>query len=257
MSTPACVFLDIDDTLYRQGTPLSGKNADALQALRANGHRFFLCTARVPPNLPRELIALEPDGVISGAGAHITAGGKVVHTQYIPPDILRDTMGRLFAFRIPMALGGVEGTYCLPLPDEYPGPTFLWNSPADLDTLGPEPSILKMSFFMPMPMLRRKLTPMLEKDFQLIVYSSGYCDAVSHGVDKGLGVKLLLRHLGLEDAPTYAFGDSEGDIPMFRSVKTPIAMGGSAVGVRGRAVYTTAAFEQDGVAAGLRHFGLI
>ena len=77
------------------------------------------------------------------------------------------------------------------------------------------------------------------------------------GVDKGSGIGAALEHLGHGLAGTYAFGDSENDLPMARSVETFVAMGNALPAVRDRADYVTLSVERDGVPAALEHFGLI
>ena len=56
---------------------------------------------------------------------------------------------------------------------------------------------------------------------------------------------------------TYAFGDSENDLPMLRAVDVPVAMGNALPRVKAMAAYVTDRVEQDGVATGLAHLGLI
>lgn len=56
---------------------------------------------------------------------------------------------------------------------------------------------------------------------------------------------------------TFAFGDSENDLPMMRVVDHPVAMGNALDSVKQAASYVTASVQEDGVPAALRHFGLI
>ena len=61
--------------------------------------------------------------------------------------------------------------------------------------------------------------------------------------------------VGLEG--TFAFGDSENDLPMAGAVETFVAMGNALPSVKDRAAYVTDSVEDDGVVSALEHFGLI
>lgn len=86
------------------------------------------------------------------------------------------------------------------------------------------------------------------------------------GTDKGSGIHHALEALAKLDGAdaaadaayrTFAFGDSENDLPMMRVVDHPVAMGNALDSVKQTASYVTASVQEDGVPAALRHFGLI
>ena len=67
----------------------------------------------------------------------------------------------------------------------------------------------------------------------------------------------VLELEGREVAGTFAFGDSENDLPMFDAVETKVAMGNAMPVLKERADYVTDHVKDDGVVHALRHFGLI
>ena len=77
------------------------------------------------------------------------------------------------------------------------------------------------------------------------------------GVDKAYGVRRVLDRLGRGTERTFAFGDSENDLPMLDAVETAVAMGNAMEVVKQRADYVTDPVADDGVVSGLAHFGLI
>lgn len=95
------------------------------------------------------------------------------------------------------------------------------------------------------------------RDFTLIDRGGGMTEAVLLGNSKSTGIHRILAHYDLPKEAAYAFGDSNNDLPMFRCVGTPIAMGSSPQPVQAAASYTTGTVLEDGIWEGLRHFGLI
>ena len=67
----------------------------------------------------------------------------------------------------------------------------------------------------------------------------------------------VLERFGLDRQDAYAFGDSTNDLPMFRSVGTAVAMGGSPAALCQAADYVTGTVLAGGIAQGLGWCGLI
>lgn len=82
-------------------------------------------------------------------------------------------------------------------------------------------------------------------------------EGTAPGVDKGMGVRRMLHHLGLAPERVLAIGDQFNDVPMFEVVGTSVAMGQAPQAVREAASWVAPSFAEDGVAAALAHFGLI
>lgn len=77
------------------------------------------------------------------------------------------------------------------------------------------------------------------------------------GINKGAGLLAYVEALPARPARTFAFGDSENDLSMAPAVETFVAMGNALPGVKAAADYVTLSAADEGVPAGLAHFGLI
>jgi hydroxymethylpyrimidine pyrophosphatase-like HAD family hydrolase len=66
-----------------------------------------------------------------------------------------------------------------------------------------------------------------------------------------------MDHYGFRLNETMAFGDGQNDIDMIRFVGTGISMGNGIDALKKAADYVTTDIDDDGIANGLRHFGLI
>jgi Cof subfamily protein (haloacid dehalogenase superfamily) len=78
-----------------------------------------------------------------------------------------------------------------------------------------------------------------------------YLEVVRAGTDKASGLARLGEELGVALAEMAAIGDGENDLGMLVEVGLGIAMGNARPSVRAAAAWTTAANDEDGVAAAI------
>lgn len=79
-------------------------------------------------------------------------------------------------------------------------------------------------------------------------------EGTAPGIDKGVGLRRLVDHLGLDPRRVLVVGDNYNDLPMFAVAGTSVAMGQSPAQVLAAADWIAPSFEEDGVAAALEHF---
>ena len=101
------------------------------------------------------------------------------------------------------------------------------------------------------------LRAFVEEHFTICDLQGGVYECSLKGVDKGTGIEAALRFLNHGRERTFAFGDSENDLSMAPAVETFVAMGNALPQVKEVADYVTLSAADDGVPAGLAHFGLI
>ena len=85
----------------------------------------------------------------------------------------------------------------------------------------------------------------------------GAWELVPAGYSKGTGIGLLRERLGVPREACYAFGDSRNDLAMFAHAGVSIAMGNASDDVKAACGYVTGRPEEYGIAAAMKHFGLI
>ena len=107
------LFFDIDGTLvpYGEDARPSTRTLDALAALRAQGHKVFLCTGRTKCDIGSTLLCFDVDGVISGAGARIEMGGLCVREKLLPLRLLRRSAAQILRLHVSCILEGTHGFY--------------------------------------------------------------------------------------------------------------------------------------------------
>ena len=271
----AVVFFDVDGTLVWDRSVDDPENSivdlvptpavyDAFERLRDRGHKAFICTGRTLDSIGKPLLSLKSAGIISGAGACVSIDGEILAEQSIPVELLEETVRHLVALRVEVVFEGARESVALMRPGAVyraiPGvPTV--HDLEGLRRVAPAMDFEKFAFFADaIPALKRDADFFLTR-YDLCDLGIGLGEMSLAGVNKGSGVQRALEVLG--QAPdggswrTYAFGDSENDLPMLRAVDVPVAMGNALPQVKAMATYVTDRVEQDGVATGLAHFGLI
>ena len=94
--------------------------------------------------------------------------------------------------------------------------------------------------------LARKL--LLEKNINVELSDSQYAYHInSPGIDKGTGFAKIMEKLSISPDDVIAIGDSATDIPLFKAVKTSIALGNASDQVKSEATMVVSAKAGDGV----------
>ena len=267
---PATAFFDVDGTLiWHDPSSNAAENVaharptagviEAFARLHARGHRTFICTGRPLCLLQRELLDLKPTGLVLSAGACLYMDGAMVSEKTIDVPLLEQTVRHFEEQGIEVIFEGSDTVAALlPRGGDYtdiPG-TVVTHSLAELHAKTPM-RFSKFSYTNEMLPRLAHIKEFIDAHYGTYDLGLGTGECTLRGVDKGAGVRAALAALGLDAQDTYAFGDSENDLPMLRAVETPVAMGNALASVKAAAAYVTDSAEHDGVVTGLEHFGLI
>lgn len=274
---PAALFFDVDGTLvWHNPEALTGDNImnnppspavyQAFDVLAQNGHKAFICTGRPLYLVTQDLRDLKPAGFITGAGATIVMDDEIVAQNGIDPELLRQTIKVIFEAGAGVMYEGARKCISLAPQDvpykDFPGVVTV-RSVDEFYRLAGDAVFDKISFMNTELPALRSVWDFLGQHYTLCDLGLGVGEMNVIGTDKGAGVRSVLDLLAASkdgDAPayrTFAFGDSENDLPMMREVEFPVAMGNSLDAVKEIACHVTESVQNDGVPAALRHFGLI
>lgn len=267
--TPAVAFFDVDGTLISHDPEINAaKNvalgqvspavSRAFAAMRKRGNLAFICTGRPYCLVNRGLLDLAPTGLITSAGACLFIEGRCVYERMIDEALLESTVAWLVDERIEVLFEGSACTAAL-MPnggvfDDIPGAI----SVRTMDELRAKTDMRFCKFSYRGEMIGRMadMPEPLRSRYSFYDLGVGAGEAGLSGIDKAYGVRRALKFLGHGVGNTYAFGDSENDLPMLRAVETSVAMGNAMDAVKAEADYVTGSVADDGVAAALGHFGL-
>ena len=71
------------------------------------------------------------------------------------------------------------------------------------------------------------------------------------------GIDFVINHFKIDREDTFAFGDSNNDIPMLENVKNSIVMGNGNPDLFEKATFVTKHIDEDGIEHAMKHFKII
>ncbi|MCI8553634.1 MAG: HAD hydrolase family protein [Clostridiales bacterium] len=246
-------FFDLDGTLAIHNGPVSSADRRALELLREAGQLRILCTGRTTGYLYEPVLALGFDGIVAGAGSHITLGDRLLYRRQVSPALCRRLAEAFLALGQPCIFEGEREMLLLGM-EGYAG--FDWpviRSPEDFDRLARGVTVNKLSLF---GELRPGAAELLAPDLTLIP-NLGYAEAVPAGCCKSDGMRRLLAAVGLAREDSVAFGDSGNDRDMLSFAGIGIAMGNAPEEVKASADFVTGTLVESGVSSALINLGFI
>ena len=75
--------------------------------------------------------------------------------------------------------------------------------------------------------------------------------------DKGDGITFLLNYLSIDKSNSYAFGDGDNDLSMFKAVGNKLAMGNAVDTLKQQANIITKDFNNLGLIYDLKHYHIL
>ena len=93
--------------------------------------------------------------------------------------------------------------------------------------------------------------------FDYIDHGKGTRELVPIGHSKGSGIDFLVKYFNVDIEDTFAFGDSNNDIPMLEHVKNSIVMGNGNPELFEKATFVTKHIDEDGIEHAMKHFNII
>lgn len=94
------------------------------------------------------------------------------------------------------------------------------------------------------------------KDLTFFKWGTFGADVIPANRDKATGIKKILDIMKYDINNTFAFGDSDNDVPMFKLCKTSIVMAKCTPAARESASYITGPIEEGGLADAVRKYVL-
>lgn len=81
-------FFDLD-ARWRSTTPRLPPPTGMPFGFPESGNAVFLCTGRLRPICIRQILDIGFDGIVAGAGAHITLGGQTIFRRFLSEQTIR------------------------------------------------------------------------------------------------------------------------------------------------------------------------
>lgn len=268
------IFLDIDGTLTEPGHNVPPDSAlEAVRAAQRAGNKVFLCSGRNYAMLS-PLLQFGFDGFVSSAGGYVVCGDCVLfdcpmsREQYAEAERLLRENGLL------MTIETKYGSYCdrgivdlLSKISNGNSELMRWRRALEQE-LGIRPleeyagdPVYKIIFYCEREEQLAPVRAAMEREFQFVVQDGfGFgCvngEIINRAFDKGRGVALVAKELGVDMADTVGFGDSMNDLEMIETVGTSVVMANGSETLKRRADIVCPAVTEDGLAKAFRDLKL-
>lgn len=258
MNYKGIVFFDLDGTLLDATSHISPENRKALDHLRVNGFLPVIATGRSVEELDNVLEESGIDSVAMLNGMVVQVEGHIISAETIDKQDIKDTLqlarslGESIAFYTPEELVLADLSEGLKQHFQYfHGPipkiddSYYLNHDVNMILVGGSNKENDHFYKEAVPNLK------------FLRNSPFSIDVVKTGFNKGTGVDTIKNYLGLKDVPTYGFGDGGNDLDLLKAVDHPVAMENAIPELKELAEFITHKNTEDGIAFGLKHYGLI
>ena len=251
-------FIDIDGTILDSSTEVSQFNIEALRRARANGHKVFINTGRGKACIPKPILSLPLDGIVSGCGCTVTVDGTDVYSDVPALDDIINYARRIFKKGQRCFLEGENYLFrinCEP-ENELTDPAFAEYCRAarlDYSIWHPLENAEELKNFPDAKIPKLNLVGNFDKS-ELELYRDHFdgitdnckCEMYSKGNSKATGLLYVMK----EHFPGYtsvAIGDSENDREMLSAADISVAMGNANDGIKALCTIVTDTCDNNGM----------
>lgn len=258
------VFFDIDGTIVDNDTQIiPDSTAEAIRALKRNGHRAVVNTGRPFGHIDPRVRGLDFGGWVCGCGMQVILDGEFLHRDHPSPEVCRHgvEMAKKYGL-LQLCESETEVFYDTSLPaDTAPA-----REAAQMRAKGFRVRDIRETATAPFMKFITNDAPGCDREgmiravsghWDVIIRDGDLLEFVKKGNSKAKGMEILMKKLGVSREDTFAIGDSTNDLPMFRAAGTTICMGGGMEELKREADHVTDTVLNDGIWKGLKHFGLI
>lgn len=256
------LFLDIDGTLVDFHGEIPASAGRALKMAKQKGHLLVLCTGRTKVQVYPWLREYGLDGMITGAGAQVEAGDKLICRHLTDQKHLAEAVGFFERVRAPYYLQAESAIYapqwCLDKRTAvFGGKVSEEERKKCFGTLIRDErpwlreDIEKIAYYQapePPEAVQKALGDYFTVEassFQLINGSDG--EVTIRGIDKAYGMERYLEFVGIGRENTAAFGDGPNDFKMLEYAGVGVAMGNAGKELKAAADLVTSSIGEDGL----------
>lgn len=268
---PRAVFVDIDGTLCDSRQRIPESALEALDQVRARGHRLFACTGRSTPEVYPRFWEVGFEGLVGGAGGYASVGNSVLIDERMPRehvDALTALWEELDAFYIwqgPDQMGPSDGylDFFVPRAGKHPEDWIEYArsiTPFIVDIDGG--AFTKVTAYVPPEKASmERVNAALPDGYRAIIGSvgaAGYVpfEVVPAHLSKAVGIRAICEHVGIPLSHTVALGDSNNDVEAVETAAVGVSIGDDCAALVEVADIVAPSISEDGLAWALRAAGL-
>lgn len=262
------IAIDIDDTLLNSQHRISEDTKAALKMALSQGIKVVLCSGRplagVSPFLKELGLSGDDQYVITYNGGLVeTVSGKILSREILDNDAYRRIVKYVTENQMQYyVLDDQSNVYTSDHDINRIAVVQAWENSAGIlvrepDELGNDFEITKAAIIGEKADLDKFEAPVKKEfsnDYYVVRAADNFLEIMHQNVNKGNGIKKLMKILDIKADEIMAFGDEQNDIPMFKLAGTAIAMGNGSKLAKSHADYITDDNDNDGIAKALNKF---
>ena len=249
---PLAAFFDLDGTLAVRNQPPSAADVAAIRAFRQRGNFAFLCTGRSPGYLYADILDIGFDGIVSGAGAHVTLGDRLLYRNAIPTELMAPIQRAFEASASTLIMETERTMVQLASASAHtlvPSYSRVYTADEWQARFGDEVTS-KFTVYGAVP---SDILPFVREHLSVIDHGR-YIEIVPKGCSKADGIRRVLEELNIPRENSLGFGDSMNDYDMITYVGVGVAMGNADEPLKAIADRVTASYTENGVAQVLNEY---
>lgn len=258
------VFFDYDGTTVDDTDHINRatkRTIESLGKLEKNGYLTMLCSGRSRRFLENDIDKFK--GAITCNGSYTEVEGNVISDIHISEEIVQKVIGQYFSEHTAIHLETQDVTYYMHHDQkfyhdfrDFLGFPERWFAPWETRK---EEHITKIVINYEKEDLIQELQTNFTKELQCVkpFEDKDILDITSKGVTKGDAIIRLMDLYEIDKKDCYAFGDSDNDIEMLKTVGTGIVMGRHSKAAGEAADMLTGTVREEGITTALEKIGLI
>ena len=261
------VAIDMDGTLLKEDKTISERTKKAIQSAREKGVTVVLATGRPIEGVSRYLEELnmytEHDYVLSYNGALIqkTKSKEAVAKVALKGEDLHYLRKLSDELGVNIHAFSEERGLITPKNSKYTEVEAEINNieihEMNIDNIPDDEVMIKIMMIDEPEILgeaMEKLPKEVYEKYTVVRSAPFFLEFLNKSVNKGVGVELLAKHLGVKQEEVITFGDAGNDLHMIEYAGLGVAMGNAFDEVKEAANYITDTNENDGVAKAIEKF---
>ncbi|NLX06701.1 MAG: HAD family phosphatase [Phycisphaerae bacterium] len=260
------VAIDLDGTLLTSGKVVTARTQRVVRAVRQQGVRVVLASARPPRSVAETYKLLGLDTCVicyNGALIYDPPSKQVLFHRPIEKFLAREVidLARQIYRETLVSIEVLDQWYTDRVNPAYQTevskqfqPDVL--GPIDTWLIQPVTKVLLLGPAAKMSEVRRKIGQRFGRRLAMTQSESNLLQIMSAGVSKGTALKRVCDRYGISPQKTIAIGDAANDTDMLELAGMGIAMASASDDVKRAADYITSGNDDDGVAEALERFVL-
>lgn len=261
------IALDMDGTLLRKDKTISDRTFKALKAAREKGVKVVLATGRPVRGIKNYLsyLGLDKDDeyavTFNGSAVQTGKSGNMLFEKFMSGVDLHYIYSLSLEYGVHIHAFNERGQLMTPVLNKYTDVEAQINGLnihiRDFNAISPEDKIIKVMLVdepEKLDLVFSKLPKELFTKYSILRSASIFLEFLDPEINKGLGLSILSKELGITREEVIAVGDAGNDIDMIKYAGLGVAMGNAYPEVKEIADYVTVTNEEDGVAEVIEKF---